>query len=100
MHATLFNNQRKWVGQNIIQILLHDTFIVLQEINIQQGRHRRGTLPSQIRPYNTTFNFDLKLFWNWSFSIMKKLWDLKKVLGNLEQDKGVALLWEWHAYFS
>ena len=30
------------------------------------------------------FNFDLKFLWNWSFFIMKKLWDLKKVFSNLE----------------
>ena len=56
---------------------------------------------SDIFEFFLSFNFDLKYFWNLSFLHYENIWYFKKVIYNLEpEDKGVALPWEWHAYFS
>ncbi len=58
---------------------------------------------SAILPYEIqSFNFELKFLWNWSFFHYElKVLDLKKSSVTWRQKgKGVASLWEWHAYFS
>ena len=60
-----------------------DFFNLLDMRNLQEQVKKTKFHKVKLLKFQS-FNFDLKFLWNWSFSIKKKLWDLKKALGNLE----------------
>ena len=71
----------KWTVSEILDILVQSWTLKFHKVKLLKFK---------------TFKFNQKYF-----SIMKKLWDLKKSSASQSwKDKGVALSWEWHAYFS